>query len=49
VIEVRVEWLPRPPDRPLSRCERRDYRRGRDAVVREYARLSDIPVLVAEP
>jgi hypothetical protein len=48
VIYLDVQWSPRPPDRPLSRCERRDYRRGLDNALREAARLTGLPMIHAE-
>lgn len=48
VIYLDVQWRPRPPDRPLTRCERRDYRRGLESALREAARLTGLPMIHAE-
>jgi hypothetical protein len=47
-LMLTVEWEPHVPTRRLSKAEARDYRRGRDTVVAELARLAGGSVLVLE-
>lgn len=48
VTMLTVEWEPDLPKRRLNKAEARDYRRGRDAVVAELARLAGGGALVLE-
>ncbi len=45
--QIQIRWEPEPPTR-LTKSELRDYRRGRDTLLAEAARLLGGTVLVAE-
>lgn len=44
---LKCEWAPRTPTR-LSRQELADYRRGRDAMIGEFARITKQRILIVE-
>ncbi len=44
--KVEAEWRPKLPDEPGAYLE--DYRWGRDNLVREWAKLTGIPVAIVE-
>jgi len=47
VAHIQTRWTPERPT-GMTKTELRDYRRGRDALLAEAARLLGGPVIVAE-
>ena len=43
-----VSWLPHAPRRNLTRAERRDWRKGIEALTAEISRYDGVPFVVAE-